>query len=167
MSEPVKQIKKPFDKAAWRQKKYSHGHKVELWKDKQKMSMARSYHKMLKKDEKKDLYLQVGGRKDNPNLEPIGNKKSWADEKEGPEKPVKAGFNRAKRKYDEKVMAKQKKQDEFLKRQKEKEEAIKKYKEKKALKMKALTAKTKRGQPVMAGRMELLLEQIQQQCKDD
>ena len=120
MSEPVKQTKKPFDKAAWRQKKYSHGHKVEQWKDKQKMSMARSYHKMLKKDEKKALYAKGGGRKDNPNLEPIGNKKSWEDQKEKSEKPVKAGFNRAKRKYDEKVMAKQKKQDEVLKRQKEK-----------------------------------------------
>ena len=165
MSEPAKQVKKPFDKAAWREKKYSHGHKVEQWRDKQKMSMARSYHKMIKKDEKKANYLN-GGKKENPNLEPIGEKKSLVDKKEDP-RPPKSGFSRAKKKFEEKVVTKQKKQEEFLQRQKEKEEAIKKYKEKKALKMKALTAKTRRGQPVMAGRIELLLEQIQQQCKDE
>ena len=166
MSEPDKQTKKPFNKAAWRKKKYSHGHKVEQWKEKQKMSMARSYHKMLKKDEKKALYLKGGGKKHNPNLEPIGEKTSLTDKKEDFPKP-KSGFSKARRKYEEKIIAKQKRKEEFLKRQEEKEAAIKKYKEKKALKMKALTAKTKRGQPVMAGRMELLLEQIQQQCKDD
>eukprot|EP00092_Neocalanus_flemingeri_P096625 GFUD01123019.1.p1 GENE.GFUD01123019.1~~GFUD01123019.1.p1 ORF type:complete len:107 (+),score=34.94 GFUD01123019.1:33-323(+) len=72
-----------------------------------------------------------------------------------------------KRKSDDKIASKQKKQEEILNRQKEKEEAIKKYKEKKAVKMKALSAKTRRGQPVMAGRIEMLLEQIQEQCKDD
>jgi len=166
MSEPGKQVKKPFDKAAWRQKKYSHGHKVEQWRDKQKMSMARNYHKMIKKDEKKAAYMK-GGKKENPNLEPIGEKKSLVDKKEDLNVKPKSGFNRAKKKYEEKIVIKQNKQEEFLQRQKDKEEAIKKYKEKKALKMKALTAKTKRGQPVMAGRIELLLEQIQQQCKDD
>ena len=33
-----------------------------------------------------------------------------------------------------------------------------------AQKNKALRAKTKRGQPVLAGRMELLLAKIQEQC---
>merc|ERR1739842_238570 len=159
------QSKKPFDKVAWRRKKYSHGHKVDQWREKQKMSMARTYHKMLKKDEKKSLYMKGGGQSGNPNLQPIGEKKSLVDKKEIFAKH-KSGFSKAKRKYEEKIIAKQKRKEEFSKRQEEKEEAIRKYKEKKALKMKALTAKTKRGQPVMAGRMELLLEQIQQQCRD-
>jgi len=165
MAELENQSKKPFDKVAWRKKKYSHGHKVDQWREKQKMSMARSYHKMLKKEEKKSLYVKGEGQKRNPNLQPIGEKKSLVDTKENCMKP-KSGFSKAKRKYEEKIMAKQKRKEELIKRQEEKLEAIRKYKEKKALKMKALTSKTKRGQPVMAGRMELLLEQIQQQCKD-
>ena len=162
----TKPLKKPFNKAEWREKKYSHGHKVEQWRDKQKMSMARNYHKMIKKEEKKALYEKTGGKKDNPNLEPIGEKKSLVEKNEE-KRPIKSGFSKAKKKYEDKIVTKQKKEEEFLQRQQEKETAIKKYKEKKALKMKALSAKTRRGQPVMAGRIEMLLEQIQEQCKND
>ena len=63
--------------------------------------------------------------------------------------------------------AKEQKKQEYLKRQGEKNEAIKKYKEKKAERFKILNAKTKRGQPKMAGRIELLLAKIEEQCKND
>eukprot|EP00092_Neocalanus_flemingeri_P039375 GFUD01042871.1.p1 GENE.GFUD01042871.1~~GFUD01042871.1.p1 ORF type:complete len:171 (+),score=77.40 GFUD01042871.1:53-565(+) len=164
--EVAKHVKKPFNKAAWREKKYSHGHKVEQWRDKQKLSMARNYQKMIRKDEKKAEFQNKGSKKENPNLEPIGEKKSLVEKMED-RRPAQSGYNRAKSKFEDKVASKQKKQEEILNRQKEKEEAIKKYKEKKAVKMKALSAKTRRGQPVMAGRIEMLLEQIQEQCKDD
>ena len=55
---------------------------MEQWRDKQKMSMARSYHKMIKKNEKKAMYLK-GGKKENPNLEQIGEKKSLVDKSLG------------------------------------------------------------------------------------
>ena len=45
----------------------------------------------------------------------------------------------------------------------EKEEALKKYKEKKMQTYKKLSKKTKKGQPVMKDRLEMLLEKIQQQ----
>merc|ERR1719153_111509 len=120
---------------------------------------------MIRKEEKRSQF-QARGEEigNNPNLEPIGEKKSFTNKSD--DKKSNYGFNKAKRKFDEKLANKEKKQLEIQRRQKEKEEAIKKYKEKKAVKMKALTAKTKRGQPVMAGRIELLLEQIQEQCKE-
>merc|ERR1719427_1304012 len=119
--------------------------------------MARGYKKMVRKEEKIAMYQTKGVKKDNPNLEPIGEKKLLLEKNEE-KRPTHSGYSKPKRKYEDKIASKQKK---------EKEIAIKKYKEKKAVKMKALTAKTKRGQPVMAGRIELLLEQIQEQCKDD
>ena len=45
----------------------------------------------------------------------------------------------------------------------EKEEALKKYKEKRMQTYKKLSRKTKKGQPVMKDRLEMLLEKIQQQ----
>ena len=44
----------------------------------------------------------------------------------------------------------------------ERVEALKEYKRKKEEKFKVLSRKTKRGQPVMGARMEMLLEKIQQ-----
>lgn len=44
----------------------------------------------------------------------------------------------------------------------EREEALKKYQEKKIHTFKVLSQKTKKGQPVMKGRLEMLLEKIQQ-----
>merc|ERR1719427_58569 len=121
---------------------------------------------MVRKEEKRSQFRERGEQADsNPNLEPIGEKQSFTNKND--DKKTNYGFNKAKRKFDDKLAIKEKKQLEIQRRQKEKEAAIKKYKEKKAVKMKALTAKTKRGQPVMAGRIELLLEQIQEQCKED
>jgi len=164
MTDDQIKTKKPFNKAEWRAKKYGHGHKVDQWRDKHKMSMARSYHKMLKKEEKKALHLK-GGTSKNPNLEPIGDKRSFGTDMKA--HTSKSGFSRAKNKFEEKIAQREKKKEEFIQRQKEKEEAIKKYKEKKAMKMKVLKAKTKRGQPVMAGRMELLLAQIEKSCNEN
>lgn len=45
----------------------------------------------------------------------------------------------------------------------EREEALKKYKEKRMQTYKQLSRKTKKGQPVMNVRLEMLLEKIQQQ----
>lgn len=47
-------------------------------------------------------------------------------------------------------------------RREEREEALRKYKEKKLRNFKLLSKKTKKGQPVMKGRIEMLLEKIQQ-----
>lgn len=46
-------------------------------------------------------------------------------------------------------------------KRKQKEEAIRRYSEKKKEKFKKLCKKTKWGQPVMGGRMEILAERIE------
>merc|ERR1719282_1645289 len=76
-------------------------------------------------------------------------------------------LSKAKDQYKKKMSQKELKKEEFIKNQKEKEEAMKKSKEKKAARLKVLNAKTKRGQPKMGGRIELLLAQIEEQCKND
>ena len=147
-----------FDKAKYRQKKYSHAHKLGDWKKNHKLEAGRKYKKLLRKEEKKTLYNE----KKNANMEPIGVKPV-----KKPESEPMSGMSKAKKVYEEKVKSKQNMEDERKKKQLEKEEAVKRYKEKKAVKTKALRAVTKKGQPVMAGRMELLLAKIQEQCKDD
>ena len=148
-----------FDKAKYRQKKYSHAHKLGDWKKNHKLEAKRKYRKLLRKEEKKTVYNE---KKKNANMEPIGVKPV-----KKPESEPMSGMSKAKKVYEEKVKSKQNMEDERKKKQLEKEEAVKRYKEKKAVKTKALRAVTKRGQPVMAGRMELLLAKIQEQCKDD
>ena len=147
-------VKKPFNKKIWRDKKYNHGHKVEQWREKHKVAVKMRYKRMLKKEQKK-----------NPDFKPGNITK--------PDKAIsnvpkhKSAFSKARQQFNEKELNKKKKKEEFIKKQSEKEEAIKKYKEKKTARLKVLNSKTKRGQPVMAGRMELLLAKIQEQCQDD
>merc|ERR1712083_1040249 len=103
--------------------------------------------------------------KDNPNFVPVQQKK-FSNSK-GDNKSRSNSFSKAKDQFNKKMNQKQLKKEEFLKNQKEKEEAMKKYKEKKAARLKVLNANTKRGQPKMGGRIELLLSKIEEQCKDD
>ena len=51
--------------------------------------------------------------------------------------------------------------EKIAKQKQEKEEALKKYREKKTEHFKKLSQKTKKGQPLMKGRLEILLEKIQ------
>lgn len=50
----------------------------------------------------------------------------------------------------------------ILKKINERKDALKKYKETKAEKYKKLSKKTKKGQPVMKDRLEMLLQKIQE-----
>ena len=143
-------VKKPFNKKVWRDKKYGHSHKVEQWKEKHKLAAKMKYKRLLRKEQR-----------NNPNLVPVADKK----QQNGPKD--KKFVSKAHSQFNQKISQKRQKKEEFLKRQKEKEEAIKNYKEKKAARLKVLNAKTKRGQPKMGGRIELLLAQIEEQCKND
>jgi len=60
--------------------------------------------------------------------------------------------------------AKVDKKAELEKKKAEKDEKLKEYKAKKAEKFKKLSKKTRKGQPVMKDRLEMLLEKIQKQC---
>ena len=147
-------VKKPFNKKVWRDKKYGHSHKVDQWKEKHKIAAKMKLKRVMKKEQK-----------DNPNFVPLQQKKF--SHLNGDHKLKPNSLSKAKDQFKKKMSQKELKKEEFIKNQKEKEEAMKKYKEKKAARLKVLNAKTKRGQPKMGGRIELLLAQIEEQCKND
>merc|ERR1712112_126873 len=137
--------------------KYSHVKKLNDWKKNHKIEAERKYKKLLRKESKKNQFLANS----NPNMQPLGQK---SENLHGTENRQLSGLKKAKKTFEEKVAAKKKAEEEAKQKRNEKEEAVKRYKDKKAQKSKALRAVTKRGQPVMAGRMELLLAKIQEQC---
>lgn len=71
-------------------------------------------------------------------------------------------FYKAKQEYKHKLEEKKTKVEDANRRREEREEALRKYKEKKMRNFKMLSKKTKKGQPVMKSRIEMLLEKIQQ-----
>lgn len=71
-------------------------------------------------------------------------------------------LRRARAEYKKKIEEKQQSKDEVLKRRQEAEAARKRYKEKRLHRFKKLNQKTKKGQPVMRGKIELMLEALQQ-----
>ena len=115
---------------------------VDKFKEKRDQSIQNKYFRMLKKS-------------GSANTAPLGEKKK--DEKKPSFKVTKLEFERRKKKAEKMEKAAEKKRQH-----EERVEALKNYKIKKEEKFKVLSRKTKRGQPVMAARMEMLLEKIQQ-----
>ena len=77
-------------------------------------------------------------------------------------KQKKKSFRQAKEEFEKRKKNAEKKEKAEQRKQKyvERQEAIKEYKTKKAERYKILSKKTSKGQPLMAGRMEMLLEKI-------
>merc|ERR1712137_893650 len=123
------------NKRKWREKKYGHVHKVDQWKDKHKLAAKMKYKRLLKKEEK-----------NNPNFVSLNKENNLTREKN---KKTTSAFTKAVNKFEEQKSKKRQKEEEFLRKQEEKKE--------KAERLKILNAKTKRGQPKMGGRIELLL----------
>jgi ATPase subunit of ABC transporter with duplicated ATPase domains len=72
-------------------------------------------------------------------------------------------FQKAKLQYENIQKEKEERKQEKIRKEQERIEAIKKSKQERLKRIKKLTQKTKKGQPVMKGRIELLLEKIQRQ----
>lgn len=160
--------KKPFDKKAYRLKKYSKKYKLEQWEEQRKKKMLREYHKEIKNDAVAGSYkpksfdedttdgIEVGRFVRHPDLIEKKNieMKQTKFVKKDPFSKAKEHFNKIK---EEKML----KQQEIEKSREEKRQKIQEYKKKKQERFKKLSKKTKKGQPVMTGRLELLLEKIQ------
>ncbi|XP_028047290.2 thyroid transcription factor 1-associated protein 26 homolog [Monomorium pharaonis] len=146
-----KQREKKFDKKKYRLQKYSNKYKIEQWEERKKKAVLRQFYKELDKDQPKN------SAETSLNL---SNTSRNADE---PSKSKKKGgaYFKAKREYHRKQEEKKKRIEETARRKAEREEALRKYKEKKIRNFKILSKKTRKGQPVMKGRIELLLEKIQ------
>lgn len=146
-------VKPKFDKKKWRTHKYSKKAKVDQWQEKRKKYMESKYFRMLQRE----------GKLNNPNLEPIGNSSKPKEKKEKEAaSPKKKSFRQTKEDFErrKKIAEKKQKADERRKKYEEKQEAIQKYKSKKAERFKVLSKKTSKGQPLMSGRIEMLLDKI-------
>ncbi|TRY73812.1 hypothetical protein TCAL_02572 [Tigriopus californicus] len=161
--------KKPFDKKKWRENKYSKKTKVDQWKGQREKSLKHRYFKMMRKHDgananmaplgspKPASTLPAADTPSNPALDPTtAPNKKWHSIKQ-----AKQEFEARQQKAEKRQKAEEKK-----KRQMERVEALKQYRQKKAEKFKILSQKTRKGQPVMAGRLELLLEKIQAQSNE-
>ncbi|KZC14356.1 PREDICTED: thyroid transcription factor 1-associated protein 26 homolog [Dufourea novaeangliae] len=146
--------KKPFDKKKYRTQKYSNKYKINQWEERRKKAILRDYYKELDKsqrDSKKPLSLKDGDQDKN--------------DKQMQVKKISA-FHKAKKEFLRKKDEKRERKEEAMRVKSEREEALKKYKQKRMQTYKKLSKKTKKGQPVMKDRLEMLLEKIQQQISD-
>ncbi|XP_025194641.1 thyroid transcription factor 1-associated protein 26 [Melanaphis sacchari] len=145
MSSKVEKTKKPFDKKKWRTKKYSNKQKFQEWDERRKKAVIRDYYKELNKSDNersldtlngKDIDLTKQQKRPNP-------------------------YKEAQERYNQIQEEKKTRRLEALKKKEEIKQALEEYKQKKKFKNKKLGKKTKKGQPVMKERLELLLEKIQ------
>ncbi|CAH2057087.1 unnamed protein product, partial [Iphiclides podalirius] len=161
--------KKPFDKKAYRLKKYSKKYKLEQWEEQRKKKMLYDYHKSIKNDPMLGSYKPKSFDEDtiDSNEQNVGKFVRHPDliEKENikkqTEKSKRDPFYKAKQHLEKIKQEKMQKQQELEKSRVERAQKLEEYKKKKQERFKKLSKKTKRGQPVMTGRLELLLEKIQ------
>lgn len=71
-------------------------------------------------------------------------------------------FHKAKQEYERRADEKTRRLEEAARVKAEREEALRKYRNRKTRNYKVLSRRTRKGQPVMKGRIEMLLERIQQ-----
>ena len=142
-------------------------------KIKGKKQVLREYYKELKDDEPKfnvqDIYEKYGSEEDenennlNEDLSLPSTEVTTATEAAKEDSKVKknSAFKSAKNEFQRIQAEKQRRKEEISQKREERAEALKKYKAQKLEKYKKLNKKTKKGQPIMKYRMEMLLEQIQ------
>lgn len=160
--------KKPFDKKAYRLKKYSKKYKLEQWEEQRKKKLLREYNKEVKDNAVAGSYKPKNFDEDTTDGNEVGRFVRHPDfiakvneEVEKPKFIKKDKFQKAKEQFDKIKEAKLAKKEQFEKAKEEKRQKIQEYHKKKQERFKKLSKKTKKGQPVMTGRLELLLEKIQ------
>ena len=134
------------------------------WQDRHKASMMHKYKKVLKKEtggiDVAKLYNETSSNTNNQG-------KSLADKDDNvPKTSASKGkktsaFHRAQQRLEEQKRLKNEAEMTFQKKREEREAKLKAYKEKKDKRSNVIKAKNKKGQPLMGGRIELLLEKIQ------
>lgn len=161
--------KKPFDKKAYRLKKYSKKYKLEQWEEQRKKRLLREYHKDVKNDPSVGSYKPKSFDEDVPDGNEVVGKyvrhPDLIDKENSIIKAKKDPFHKAKEQYDKVKQQKIEKQQEIERVKEERKQKLEEYKKKKHDRFKKLSKKTKKGQPVMTGRLEMLLEKIQTSTK--
>lgn len=161
--EKSREEKKPFDKKTYRLKKYSKKYKLEQWEEQRKKKLLRNYYKDIK-NETPGSYKPKSFDEDTVDSgQEVGRFVRHPDllDKENKLEKRKDPFERAKEQYSKIQQEKLEKKQEKEKANEERKQKLQEYKKKKQDRFKKLSKKTKKGQPVMTGRLELLLEKIQ------
>lgn len=181
---------KTFDKKTYRLKKYSNKYKLDKWEENRRKTVLKKYYKDLKSDPQYGNYkpfnfdeaLSDSGDDDESQPKKSGNEEHFTvqnktenavkeDEQKlnyvmhpdiverlkQKEKP----FWKAKQELNRLKEDKKAKKEAAAKAKEEKAQALAAYKQNKAEKFKKLSKKTRKGQPVMKDRMQMLLENIQ------
>ncbi|KAK3881980.1 hypothetical protein Pcinc_013613 [Petrolisthes cinctipes] len=136
--------------------------------DHQKKKIMRQFERLKKKELKKEAAQTTQGSGDN--VEPCVDSASPSDEHSPFTQPVqkkkKWSMQRARASYHLQIEKKKEREEHYQNKKREIEEANKKYKEKRLQRFKKLSKKTNKGQPVMSGRIELMLEQLENEMKE-
>lgn len=169
-NEDVKDFKKPFDKKLFRLKKYSKKYKLEQWEEKRKKSLLREYHKTLKDENEPKLDVakiyedDLESSESTKELESNSEDNSKFQTQENPKK--RKLFLKPHERFQKIKEEKEKKREEMMQRKAEREKAIKAANKERYERNKKLSQKTKKGQPIMRYRMEMLLEKIEKSLRD-
>ncbi|KAF0301806.1 Thyroid transcription factor 1-associated protein 26 [Amphibalanus amphitrite] len=139
------------DKKFGYKKKAGQGPVGSAFTDKQK-GIMRHYHRILKKEEKKNAAGAEGSE---------GVSRLRHSIVENKKRMKMTAYQRAQMAYEAKEAERKQRKEEEERQAKEREVALKKYRKKKFERLHKLSKKTSKGQPVMRGRIEVLLEKIQ------
>ncbi|XP_011867211.1 PREDICTED: thyroid transcription factor 1-associated protein 26 homolog [Vollenhovia emeryi] len=139
---------KKFDKKKYRLQKYSNKYKINQWEERRKKAVLRGFYKELGKSQQISGEASLGSNSKNGDEASASRHKGSA-------------FFKAKREYRRKQEEAKKRREDAARVKAEREEALRNYKEKRMRNFKLLSKKTSKGQPVMKGRVEMLLERIQ------
>jgi hypothetical protein len=156
--------KKPFDKKTYRMKKYSKKYKLDQWEEQRKKKLLRDYYKDVKNDPVAGSYKPKTFDEDVTDSTPgrfVRHPDLIEQESEIQNVRMKKPHLKALERLNKIKEEKAQKQQEIAKAKEEKQQKLQEYKKKKQERFKKLSKKTKKGQPVMTGRLELLLEKIQ------
>lgn len=153
--------KKPFNKKQWRLKKYSKKYKLDEWESKRKKFMEHRYKRELKKQPAVATNVQkIYEEEDDGGID--GEEETQQTETTNVKETKRRRLN-----YAERMEKLKRDKEEALKRSEERKAQIEEAKKKKIEKNRILSRKTRKGQPIMKGRLELLLKQIQEKCAGD
>ncbi|KAK7869318.1 hypothetical protein R5R35_012881 [Gryllus longicercus] len=137
--------KRTFDKKKWREQKYSKHQKIEQWQERRKKAALHKYRKVLRKE------MKIA----DPSFS--FNSGSWEDDRN----KRKSRYQEALDEYERKKEEKEAQRKEALRLKAERQAAWERAQAERAERYKILNKKTRKGQPVMKGRIELMLQKIQ------
>lgn len=151
----VKPEKKPFNKKQWRLQRYSKKFKVEEWENKRKKVIERRYNRELKHQptfDVKKIYEEEGKQE---------NEEDETDEGQVKNKKRRMNYGEVIQKIKkDKLSAK----EEAERRMEERKVKLEASKKKRMEKSRIFSQRTRKGQPIMKGRLELLYKQIEESC---